>query len=384
MLNKIIRSRRRLMAIAMVCASGVATTIVFQNCGKVGVSSKATNASESGGFGANGLPIIKVSDIPMQTANLGTKIVVPVNFTVPSSYSGTLKLEVLAPELKVLDPGAGIKFSFQPATLAITGGGQAAATLTIDVTTLAPSFDLSMFHVHASDMSNSAIVADASVPLSVKAIYEVQLFGRLNAASASPEKWSVAIGSVTSFISHPEGLSFKFVNMDKLSVHRVHSSGGPIAHEGNDMAASVDGTLPGGNYAIMIAPSATKGASAVYCHDHEGGGQIRTFQFNVPVVPVVTLPVASGNPNAKFAFINTNVIQSQCIACHSAAALQGGVNLSTYNNVLAFLTKGDSSISALYLAVAQPGGAMPLNGTPLSAALVKDISDWINDGAANN
>jgi hypothetical protein len=95
-------------------------------------------------------------------------------------------------------------------------------------------------------------------------------------------------------------------------------------------------------------------------------------------------PVASGNPNASYAYLNTNVFVASCTGCHSGATPAGNIDLTTYLNVTKYLSKGNEAASMIYTAVSGNTPAMPLNGTPLSAALVKDLGDWINDGAANN
>ena len=52
--------------------------------------------------------------------------------------------------------------------------------------------------------------------------------------------------------------------------------------------------------------------------------------------------------------------------------------------VRAKVSAGDALSSALYQSTLSPGQTMPMNAGPLSAAEVKDIFDWINDGAKNN
>jgi hypothetical protein len=291
---------------------------------------------------------------------------------------------VLTPELSVLDPGAAIQFSFQPATLSFNGGGSAPTVLTVNVTSLSPSFNLSLFHVVATDPSNPQITGQIQVSLQVKALFKVQLLGRQSSTAASPERWSIPTGAVTKFISHPEGMTITFQNMDTSVTHLIHSGGGPIPHEEDGgIAPSPDGTTAVGGYTIVVPPGTTTGTSGVYCHDHEGGNQVRTFQFNVPVVAAKpTGP--SGNANAKFSYINANVIQASCIGCHSAANASDGINLASYAMVAAHVTAGNAAVSPFYNVVAPPNPSMPKGGAPLSAALVQDIQDWINDGAANN
>jgi len=368
-----------MLKVVLLAVTTAATVLFFQNCGKIG--SPADMASESSGGGGNNaagggnVPSIKVSQPADQTSDLGKTLTLPITVTAPADYSGTLKLNVLTPELAAIDKGQGITFSFSPGTLAFTGAGSQQTTLTVNVTTMAPSFSGSVFHIQAIDQANSRIVTVVDVKLTVNAVYEVDLNGQVTPGKAVPEKWSIATGAVIGFISHPEGLTFKAVNND-VEIHRVHSSGGPIQHEPNDLA-------PGMTYTQMVPAGTTAVTSQIYCHDHEGGGQSRTFQFNKPVVPVA--PVGpSGNANATFTYLNSHVFQPMCVTCHSGAAAAAGVDLSSYAMVSQFVTSGNASVSTVYNVVAPPNPTMPKGGTPLTADLVKDMEDWINDGAANN
>src|SRR5262249_34330037 len=150
-----------------------------------------------------------------------------------SNFSGSVTLKADTTALALIDTAGSITFSFNPASVDLNGGMPATSTLTVDVPTLSPDFDLSMFHVQALK-SDSSVAADVAVALQVKAIYDVIISGRQNPNQQAPEKWSVAIGSVTKFISHQGGLLFRVTNMDTLATHEVHSSGGPIPHEDNN------------------------------------------------------------------------------------------------------------------------------------------------------
>jgi hypothetical protein len=93
--------------------------------------------------------------------------------------------------------------------------------------------------------------------------------------------------------------------------------------------------------------------------------------------------VNTNNPNATFSYINTNILQPKCVSCHNQNNQAGNVNLSSYSSVLNQVKVNSAATSPLYISVA-PGGNMPQGGSPLSAGLVQDISDWINSGAKNN
>lgn len=379
--------------IVLVGAAALSTVVLvsFQNCSAKFQPMTANQSSQNSGSLGVAPPKVSLSQPSSQVANLGTKLQIPVTISGTNGYSGTLNLKVSPGNLSTVDPGQGITFSFSPASVTLSPDVSGTSTLTVDVTTMAPSFSLSQFQIAAIDSANPQIQAVVSVPIQVKAIFDVLMKGPLNPPAASPENWSIAVGSVTGFISHPEGLVVRFQNYGPTA-DIVHSSGGPIPHEstGNFPGTNTPGVPPspdggktsGGAYVNTVAASATSSASIVYSHNHEGGAQGRTLKFNVPVTPVA--PPKINDPNATFTYISTNILQPKCVACHSAANPAGGFDLSTYNGVLAVVQKGDHTISPLYVATAPPNGNMPLGGAPLSASDVQVIADWIDLGAPNN
>jgi hypothetical protein len=135
-------------------------------------------------------------------------------------------------------------------------------------------------------------------------------------------------------------------------------------------------------YSVMVTSQSAMLTETSYDHNNENGGVAgRKFVFNAFSVPPVI--GGSGNPNASYAYIKANMVTPMCASCH-VSAQDGGVNLSSYTSTLNYLQKGSSSGSALYIAIAA-GGTMPENDPgSVSAALVKDVQDWINDGANNN
>jgi hypothetical protein len=270
-------------------------------------------------------------------------------------------------------------------------GSAVTVNVLVTISTMAPSFANKTLHLDATSSSNSSITASAIVPLQVNAIYDVTLHGPATAGVPSVENWSVAPGQTVSFVSHSEGLVVRFNNYSTTK-HLIHSSGGPITHEDTSnaypgtsiigMPGSTNGTTVGGVYSVTIPGGTTEMTSQVYCHYDEPASQSRNFQFNVPSAPTPT-PTPVADPNAKFSVVNS-ILQTNCIGCHSGSAPPAGINLTTYAGVLAAVTKGNASISALYNAVELPNPAMPKGGTPLTATQVMEIRDWINAGAANN
>lgn len=100
-------------------------------------------------------------------------------------------------------------------------------------------------------------------------------------------------------------------------------------------------------------------------------------------------------PGHKISFqVVQSVFNARCMPCHSAQNLKGGINLSTYDAVMAdklksgkkliggrSLKEGDSGIlDEIYGAhPAMPKGQEPIATTDLTA-----ISSWIHAGAPNN
>src|SRR6185437_8380501 len=96
-------------------------------------------------------------------------------------------LKVVNTELNAIDTGSAIKFTFNPPSVAVTPGSTATSTLNVNVTTLAPSFNLSLIRVEATDAANQLISTTSVIPLQVKAIFDIYLRGPVTAGVAAPE-----------------------------------------------------------------------------------------------------------------------------------------------------------------------------------------------------
>ncbi len=96
---------------------------------------------------------------------------------------------------------------------------------------------------------------------------------------------------------------------------------------------------------------------------------------------VCTVDSAGCNPtNVSFASDIQTIINTNCIGCHNASTLSGGVNLSTYSGVQTVAQSGK-----LVNAVSQNGQAtpMPPNGK-LPACDIEKIKTWVQEGIRNN
>ena len=85
--------------------------------------------------------------------------------------------------------------------------------------------------------------------------------------------------------------------------------------------------------------------------------------------------------NVTYSVSITPILQTYCTGCHSGSSASGGVDLTSYTNVLAQVNNGklwgDVSHSTGY-------NAMPLGGAILSACDLNMINVWIKKGAPNN
>jgi hypothetical protein len=160
----------------------------------------------------------------------------------------------------------------------------------------------------------------------------------------------------------------------------------PNVNDGTAAKSTLIASTLGPCYTVNVLSQTPTLKDLYYDHNNENAGKAgRTMVFNAFTAPPVVKP--SGNPNASFAFLQTNLFNtSMCLSCHvtSPTTLGGGINLSTYADVLTQVQAGSALGSPLYVQIAA-GGTMPL-GDPgsVSAALLQDTMDWINDGAPNN
>ena len=88
-------------------------------------------------------------------------------------------------------------------------------------------------------------------------------------------------------------------------------------------------------------------------------------------------------PSASFSSIQRSVLASNCIRCHNPGRAEAGIDLTTYDKILAqpgLVVPGDPESSNLYRVVAD--GFMPPVGESLSDAEIALIEEWIAAGAA--
>ncbi len=103
--------------------------------------------------------------------------------------------------------------------------------------------------------------------------------------------------------------------------------------------------------------------------------------------PAAGAPVAQGT---KVSFANDvlPILQSRCTNCHGGDRTEKGLNLTTYNNLMAgsengpVVTAGAAADTKLVELIVNQ--KMPKRGPKLTPSQVQMITDWVNQGALNN
>ncbi len=206
-------------------------------------------------------------------------------------------------------------------------------------------------------------------------------------------------GSSTAALSGAVGFDTLSSSIFKPRCESCHSSGN--ASGGVDLS-SYSSTMASG---VVVAgdPSGSRLLSAVSSGAMPLGGSplsegdvasisgwIASGAPATVSVPAPT-PAPSTNPQpapsqspatATFTWINANVLQPNCVSCHSGSSAPSGIDLSSYSSVMSSaVTAGNPSSSKLYTATSS--GSMPPSGA-LPAADVTAIQSWIQAGAAND
>ncbi len=91
---------------------------------------------------------------------------------------------------------------------------------------------------------------------------------------------------------------------------------------------------------------------------------------------------SSATTFGTFAWINTNIVQSKCLSCHSSVGASGGYNMATYTGVKTRVVPNNSAGSLFYQRTLD--GSMPDGGTRLTTIQLNAIKTWIDSGALNN
>ena len=105
-----------------------------------------------------------------------------------------------------------------------------------------------------------------------------------------------------------------------------------------------------------------------------------------PTPPPTVVPTSNCSPDTVY-FQNTigPLINSTCAmpGCHDATTKASGVNLSTYTNIVKYVSAGNAAGSTLYTIT--KSGSMPRGTVPkYTTAQLTQLQTWINQGAKNN
>lgn len=99
----------------------------------------------------------------------------------------------------------------------------------------------------------------------------------------------------------------------------------------------------------------------------------------------VEAPVSA---NVSFSADIMPIIQNRCVDCHGGRQKKEGLDMKTYESLLAgsrtgpVLVPGDANASLLVELIVK--GDMPNRGEPVTPAELQLIMDWVNQGALNN
>ena len=110
-------------------------------------------------------------------------------------------------------------------------------------------------------------------------------------------------------------------------------------------------------------------------------------------VPTATNPAAATLPAAQGATVSfakdiLPILQSRCQNCHGGNRTEKGLDLTTFNNLMAgsengpVVTAGNAADSQLVEMIVNQ--KMPKRGPKLTPSQVQLITDWVNQGALNN
>ena len=106
-------------------------------------------------------------------------------------------------------------------------------------------------------------------------------------------------------------------------------------------------------------------------------------------VPAETAATESAvEVTVSFAGNVTPILESKCIKCHGVQSTKEGLNLMTYDNLMAgsfnglIVIHGDTANSLMVQLIVE--GEMPNRGTKVTPEELQLIIDWVNQGALNN
>jgi outer membrane lipoprotein-sorting protein len=107
------------------------------------------------------------------------------------------------------------------------------------------------------------------------------------------------------------------------------------------------------------------------------------FAFVAPTGATSGASASQTSSGATFAAVQ-QLMNDNCMPCHSASSRRSGVDVSSYDGILATVTPGNSSGSYLIKALKGDGlDLMPKRRAPFTDDQIATIAKWIDSGAKN-
>ncbi|NOH02292.1 MAG: hypothetical protein HND47_10220 [Chloroflexi bacterium] len=109
---------------------------------------------------------------------------------------------------------------------------------------------------------------------------------------------------------------------------------------------------------------------------------------SVPITEEATATKEVSAATVSFANDVYPILEERCIKCHGVETRKEGLDMLTYDNLLAgsrngpVLVPGNAVESLLVQLIVE--GEMPNRGPLLTAEQIQIIADWVNQGALNN
>jgi hypothetical protein len=266
-------------SIVYLCLVGAALTGCLQQKSLLnGIPGEAVTQNPGGGGGSGPCGATAGSFAfcagTTQTVHLGANNVATISIGAASDFEGDVSLSLDRTSLNSIDTKGTVTTQLGQTTLHLAPGSTNSVSIRVATTTMSPTIS-SSYHVIATRMG-SAGSASGTVPLEVQAIWDVYLHG-----GTAPETWDANPTSTPAkFVTHTEGLTINFWNMDPAAMHIIHGNG-IVPHQNTAMplAAAPGNGQPGGVYTIKLTGT-TAGTGSYYCHTHETTTDARTVMTN--------------------------------------------------------------------------------------------------------
>ncbi len=144
----------------------------------------------------------------------------------------------------------------------------------------------------------------------------------------------------------------------------------------------------GGSAPVTTDAPALAATTAPATESPAGQAPAQEATANTVPEPTPTEAVVGESGEVSFSRDILPVLQSRCINCHGGQRTSEGLDMKTYQALMAgsqngsIVTPGDAANSLFVTLSAE--GKMPKRGPKLTPAEIKLLTDWVNAGAPNN